>query len=619
MIMKKALRISHNSWFSDENFERNIKLVRENADAIDEITLFTNPTHQGYWTLEREKATAELLKKRIKSYRDAGIKRVGLNILSTLGHNEDGTTIAPKADLQYIMNIDGLTSGACLCPADDRFTPYVYEKYSYYAQTGADFIWLDDDIRARGHGIARDFCFCPECVKKFNLKFDTSYTIEEIRELYKKDWTFALKWKKSAYDTFNKLFATIKNAIKDTNPAVDIGYMSGLEATVTEWIEASGSTLGRPGGGFYNDLTPVQMFGKAFMMQQCIERYPDCIHDIQYEYEEYNFLTLQKSRYIAEMESSLMILSGCNGMLYNRFEHTAEFIDMMRKSAKKWDVLSDSNEGCKPLGVYCADFNQARALNEIGIPTTAYLDKASAFYVLSGDFNKFSNEQIEKMLKAGVYTDAVGLTWLKKKGFTDFGGEVGKCYPNGVWEYFTDHELNGGVPSRVRWVSLDIFKEADAYELIPGENSEVLSMLDSAFGGLRGASMYIHRREDGSMIAIDGCLMPKQLQTDNKKVQMTNVFEKMTNGRMPVVIEKRDIKVIPTITANDKNVNLMLVNAHFDPTGEFEVKLRTGKDFKLLTDEGELVPIAQRKEGDETIITFENMGAWSYVLLIGKI
>ena len=144
-------------------------------------------------------------------------------------------------------------------------------------------------------------------------------------------------------------------------------------------------------------------------------------------------------------------------------------------------------------------------------------------------------------------------------------------------------------------------------------------MLDSAFGGLRGASMYIHRREDGSMIAIDGCLMPKQLQTDNKKVQMTNVFEKMTNGKMPVVIEKRDIKVIPTITANDKNVNLMLVNAHFDPTGKFEVRLRTGKDFKLLTDEGELVPIAQRKEGEETVITFENMGAWSYVLLIGKI
>ena len=131
--MKKALRISHNSWFSDENFERNIKLVRENVDAIDEITLFTNPTHQGYWTLEREKATAELLKKRIKSYRDAGIKRVGLNILSTLGHNEDGTTIAPKADLQYIMNIDGATSGACLCPSDDRFAPYVYEKYSYYS------------------------------------------------------------------------------------------------------------------------------------------------------------------------------------------------------------------------------------------------------------------------------------------------------------------------------------------------------------------------------------------------------------------------------------------------------------------------------------------------------
>ena len=616
--MKKALRISYNAYFDDKVFERNIKLVRENADVIDEITLFTNPTHQGYWTLERERETVDVLKDRIKKYKEAGINRVGLNVLSTLGHNEDGTMIAPKADLQYIMNIDGVTSGACLCPSDDRFTPYVYEKYSYFASCGADFIWLDDDIRARGHGVAKDYCFCPECVKKFNLKFGTDYTIEQIRELYKRDWNFKLKWKQSAHDTFNRLFKTLRDAIKNTNPSVDIGYMSGLEATVPEWIESSGSTLGRPGGGFYNDLTPVQMFEKAFMMQQCIERYPKEITDIQYEYEEYNFLTLQKSRYIAELESSLMILAGCNGMLYNRLEHTADFVDMMRKSAKKWDVLCDSNEGCKPIGVFCVNCHQARCLNEIGIPTTAYMDKAYAFYILSGDWNRFSNDEIEKMLKIGVYTDAVGLTLLKKKGFCDLGGEVGICYPNGVWEHFTDHKLNGDVVSRERWVSLDIFKEADAFELIPDESAETLSMLNSAFGGLRGASMYVYRRDDGSVIAVDGCLMPKQLQTDNKKVQMTNVFDLITGEKMPVVIEKI-VKVIPTVTANERNVNIMLTNAHFDPTGEFEVKIRKGKDFKLLSGDGELIPISQRRKGEETVITVENMGAWQYLLLIGNV
>ena len=377
--MKKALRIGYNSYFDDKVFERSLKLVAANVDVVDEVTLFTEPTHHGYWTLERAKETAEVLKKRIKSYKDVGVKRVGLNVLCTLGHTEDGAAIAPMSDMQYMTNIDGVVSKSCVCPSDDRFFPYIAKRYSYFADTGADFIWLDDDIRIPGHGVVRDFCFCPECVKKFNLKYGTEYTVEEARELFRKDASFKGKWSASASDTVNRLCKTICDAVKSTNPAVDMGYMSGLWGTVKEWIVSSGSTLGRPGGGFYNDLTPVQMFDKFFQMQQIINLYPEAITDIQYEYEEYNFLTLQKSRYIAELESSLMILSGCNGMLYNRFEHTQEFIDMMRASAKKWDVLSDSNKGCKPLGVFCVHPNQARCLNEIGIPTTAYIDNASLF------------------------------------------------------------------------------------------------------------------------------------------------------------------------------------------------------------------------------------------------
>jgi hypothetical protein len=338
-----------------------------------------------------------------------GIKRVGLNVLCTIGHTEDGAAIAPKADMQYMMNLDGHVSGSCLCPSDDRFLAYVTKKYTLFAESGADFIWLDDDVRIHNHGVVSDYCFCPECVKKFNLKYGTEYDIEQIRIAYKEDPSFREKWHKSADETMIRLFKTIRTAIYDTAPTIDIGFMSGLDGTVEEWIDASGATLARPGGGFYNDLCPNDLFFKYFMMQQCIKRYPDAIKDIQYEYESYNFLTLQKSLHISELETSLMILSGCNGMLYNRWNHTQDFLDMMRKSAKKWGELAKSTKGCKALGVYCDQASTSHRLNEIGIATTPYLENACACFIIDNQWDGYCNEKIERILSIGVYTDAIGL------------------------------------------------------------------------------------------------------------------------------------------------------------------------------------------------------------------
>ena len=46
--MKKALRMVHNSYFSDYEFEKNYGTVSKNLDVVDEITFFTEPTHHGY-------------------------------------------------------------------------------------------------------------------------------------------------------------------------------------------------------------------------------------------------------------------------------------------------------------------------------------------------------------------------------------------------------------------------------------------------------------------------------------------------------------------------------------------------------------------------------------------
>lgn len=616
--MKKSLRMVYNSYFEDSVFERNLNLVSENLDVIDEITLFTEPTHHGYWETKRSEETAAVLTDRIKRYKAVGVRRVGLNVLCTIGHTEDGTEIAPKSDLQYMVNFDGVVSKSCLCPSDDRFNDYIAKRYAMFAKTGADFIWIDDDLRISNHGVVRDYCFCPACLKKFNAKYGTEYDIDQIRELFQNDPSFKPMWRASISDTIERLCKTIYDAINGTDQAVAIGYMSGLSDTVTEWIAASGSTLGRPGGGFCNDLNPIEVFDKHFQMQQIIMKYPKDVTDIQYEYESYNFLTLQKSLHISELESSLMILSGCNGMLYNRWEHTQDFLNMMRASAKKWDMLAASSAGGKTYGVYCGSSLMALCLNEIGIPVTPHLENACACYVIADEWNLYCNDEIEKMLSIGVYTDGEGLLKLKLRGFDDLGGDIAATYENGVWEHFPEHPFQPNLSDRERFTSLDIFHETNAFELSPDSGAEVISMLNSAFGGLRGCSAYVYRRGDGSVIVVDGCLMPKQIQTDNKKLQMTNAFERISAKQLPIVI-KKSIKVVPTVNANQSNVSIMLTNAHFDPTGEFEIRIRKGRDFKILSDAGELIPIDQQRSGNETVLTVESIGAWQYLILIGSV
>lgn len=615
--MKKALRMAHGSYWKQGEFEHNLELVAQNLDVIDEITLFTEPTHHGYQPDESVQETVSILHDRIRRYKELGVPRVGLNVLCTLGHTEDGAAIAPKADLQYMVNWDGVMSGSCLCPSDPRFTPYIIRRYKLYAGTGADFIWLDDDVRIHNHGVVRDYCFCDHCIRRYNERNGTFLSPEQVRSNFASDPAFRGSWHESASATLIGLFQSIREAIHSVDPKIDIGYMAGLKATVPAWIEASGAVLARPGGGFYNDLTPMEMFTKFSQMQRCIKRYPPAIRDIQYEYESYNFLSLQKSRHISRLETELMIAAGCTGILYNRWPHTADFLEMMAASAKKWDVFGDACAQSRAVGVYCDSEKAACALMEIGIPTTPYFESACAYFILGQEWDQFSDEQIAHMLCAGVYTDAQGHMNLAKRGIAELGGRIGQRYENGVWEHFMPHPINGDFESSERFVSLDIFHETDAYALLPEDGAETLSCLNSAFGGLRGCSAYFYRRKDGGAIAVDGCLMPRQLASENKKRQMANLFDLLSGNRVPVKIEK-SAKIIPVVNVGGESISILLVNAHFDPTGPFTCRVRIGQNYVMLGLDGSEMPVPAHREGDELLLSVPSIAGWEDCILIGR-
>lgn len=611
--MKKSLRIGYNRYYCDKNFKEHIEFIKKNAEHIDEITLFVEFCHHSYWDKDFIDKTAEILTDRIKRYKEIGIQSVGINVLCTRGHTEDGWDLLPKSDLQYETNENGEVSKSHLCIAGDDFKQYTKYKYATLTKTGADFIWSDDDLQVSN-------CYCDECIRQFNEAYGYHFDRKELAETERKDrdlavqrWNFVLK-------NTEQLYTIIADAIHEVNPKTKIGYMSIWGNDIPEWAEASRAVKGRPGGGFYDERTPIAVFDKYLSVQLQLQSYPERITDIQYEYEAFNYQTLDRSIHFTELESTLALMAGCNGVLYNNdiFYDRQPLIDMLAASSKKWDVLTEKNKNLKPTGVYCVGRGLARTLCELGIPVTLDFENAVAYFVLGDGWNTLNEEKIKTIFQKGAMTDGRGLEVLWEKGYGKFcGGKVKKVYLSGMAERFAEHTLCGDYQNHYRDAFMNfayyINNSGSAYEFDVEETAQVVSNLETITHEKLGCSLYIS--DNGNRFAADGYFFINSTKTHGKKAQIGNVLDWISGEKLPVKTPET-IKIMPAVQADDKgNMTLMLTNASFDNTGRFQCELRSDKPVYVIGKNGELKSLEQTTKSSKTIVTIENINSWDYILL----
>ncbi len=623
--MNKILRIGYNRYYSDAVFEEHLEFIKKNVDKIDGIVVFAEFSHYGYWSLEYSAENAALLKKRIAAYREAGVKRIGINLLCIVGHTEESWEVLPRAPFQYMVNYDGTESRSCLCPSTDEFVDYVSKRLALYAAAGADEVWIDDDLRITNHGVVRDFCYCPKCIERFNRDNGTSFTRKELVSALAKDKTVKKSWDKFKYDVMIRVFDAVKKGVHSISKDVKIGFMACDLDIKPEWLTACNASIARPGGGFWGDESPIEMFDKVFKVQRQIKLFPDNVADIQYEYESFPYEWMQRSQKISELESSLVLMSGCNGILFSGdiFNDKQATVDMIEKNTKKWDVLNAYNEGCKPIGVFCASPENSTRLGELSIPTTPYLENACAAMVLGDEFDAFTDAQIEAILDKNLLTDGKGLEILHTRGFGDrLGGKVASVRNSGMAQRFGDDELNGEYKNYYRDVFMNFVfgsygLDSFAYELAPSEKAKAVSYLERVTHQPDGVSAYKYE-ENGKKIFCDGYLFLEKAKTNAKRAQLINVLNWLSDGKLPIKVNKA-AKVIPIVTSNGDGVlNIMLSNASFDATGEFEIEISCADTFSLITDDGTLAGAKQRTENGKTVLTLENIEAWGYVLLTNQ-
>ena len=613
--MKKILRVGYNRYYCDENFNEHITYIKRNLPLIDEVTLFAEFSHYGYWDDAFVAENTAILKKRIATYRELGIKSVGVNLLDTRGHIEEGWDVFPKTDLPHEVDANGVASKCILCVGNTEYEAYISKRYAAYANIGADFIWIDDDLRLGNGGLG---CMCDSCISGFNTENGFAYNRTELNEKIRTDRAFKQLWLAFQNRALNRAAQVIQNAIKEANPDIKIGLMTiKPEPQLTV---SSGAVMVRPGGGFYDDRTPLDLFLKIMHVQKQTENFPKQITDIQYEYEAFNYQSLNRSMHLSELESTLALMSGCNGVLYNNdiFYDRQSLLDMIAKSAKKWDALTARNEKLRPAGVYCHDHSTAKMLNEAGIPITFDLNSAVCCFLEGNVLEYLDAETIEKMLSKGMMTDGKGLKILCEKGFTDVcGGTIKNAYDNGMAERFADHPLCGNYKNHYRDACMNfeyyIHNSGLAYELNPSAQAETVSYLETITHKKVGCSFYIY--EEKVRFATDGYLFRNSANTYAKKEQLVNVLDWVSKEKLPVKT-KETIKIMPTVKADAAgNMTIMLINASFDKTGSFECEIRNDKKFYILGEDGNLQPIQQTAKNDNTVVTVDNIDGWSYVLL----
>jgi len=618
--MKIALRIGYHRYYDDAVFAQHLEFIRRNADIIDEVTIFAEFSHYGYWPIQTSRDNAALLKQRIAAYREAGVPSVGINLLCTIGHMEESWDVLPRAPLPYLVDEHGVASKSCLCPSDPAFLEYTADRYAVYAQTGADFLWIDDDLRPCCHGSVNDLCFCDGCIRRFNQANHTAFSREELVQRINSDPAVQAAWEAWKHDVIASLCEVIEKAVHTANPAMEIGYMSCYLSDRRDWVVRSGAVKGRPGGGFYTDATPIDLFSKMFSIKQQLRSFPDYIKDLQYEYEAFNYQTLEKSMHISELETTLSLMAGCNGALYNNifFCDRQDLLDTLRTSRAKWKTLTRLNEGCRPAGVYCLSTHTALRLEEISIPTTAIPENAVAAVVTGQELTPLSDAEISRLLDMHLFTDGRGLAILHQRGFgSRCGGRVRTVYDNGMAERFSGHALNGDFPHEYRDVYMNTFG-TPACELEPDADAQILSHLERTTHVPGGCSMYCRESAQGIRFAVDGYLAPDSIKSAPKRAQLGNVIDWLSGNTLPVRIQK-PVKVIPTVMSDDHGtMNVMLTNVSFDKTGTFDCILRGSGDWSLIDAQGALIPLTGLRTETGTVITIDNIDGWNYLLLTNR-
>ncbi|HEY3332147.1 MAG TPA: hypothetical protein VGK19_19115 [Capsulimonadaceae bacterium] len=645
--MTLSYRIHVHQYETDEQFERLVRLLDAHKHAIDEIALFTEYWHHGYFPEADFTALTEIMAKRIDQLHAAGYGSVGINVLVTRGHLDEAWDFLslPFAPETYL---DGSQSRSVACITSPEFRTYILGKYASVARAEPDFVWVDDDIRL--HSGSNLACFCDRCLSDFE---GGRWTREALAEEFETRPGLRDAWIAYASGLVEKLLRDIEKTVHDACPDADIGLMTigvgrGYTANaMVSWQDALGGTRMRPGGGFYQDPSPRDMIGKALMISAQTVHYPSYVTDIQYELENFPYHKLDKSVATVLNECALAFASGCNGIAFNALKDLPGSLKpydalMAGIEAERpaWDLFVKATADTKQVGLYVGalhdhhdkvapvgptvpaisadvERNLARTLLEVGIPVTTDPSGATAHVLFGHSAATYSNAELTGILSKGAILDGAGAQIIYDRGLGDLVGvHIARSYDNGVFERYTDHKLNGPYAEDARDTRVSFWRAPADVLAIDELGVEPLAHLIGYDRSDLGPCAATFTNRLGGRVVTLGYSPSTYLGSAAKRTQMLNVADWASSARLPVLIEPV-IRVTPLVRASrDENrFAAVLLNTSYDETGSFTVRCRTGATSIYRATPTGPRELACRRVGNDLVVTIPQLAPWRYILL----
>ena len=598
-------RIGVPLWLTEDSFQRTVAFFKTQPGAVDELAFFTSETHPPL-PLDEMQRRAERLAKLLPRVRRQGMA-AGINVLATMGHHEENLDHSIQVPWQHVRDPFGKECLGSYCPSQPELLEYAKNIYTAMAQAGPDFLWIDDDVRLRGHKPVDFTCFCDLCLREFSAETGIAFTRDRLRAAFDagslaERLHLRRQWLEHNRKVIDRLFQTIEAAVHRVKPGLALGFMTGDRFyegyDFARWAKtlagpANAPVRWRPGGGFYSDEALLGLVDKANAIGRQTAALPPQVRIVESELENFPYQRLRKSARTTVLEAGAHMAAGTTGTAFNVLtmykDPLDEYVPLFRRICREqpffahlqkalgrsrtqgiwaaWhrDLFATVNPDGPWLSAGKMSLNEPYVLAEIGIPICYDQAGATATALSGSAVLAFSEAELRRIFSGGVLLDVDAWMALKRLGLEKWTGvRAAEAVDRDATEVLAAHPLNGKFAGWSRDCRQSFWWER-AYALHSESASETLARMSNYAGGDLGPCMTSYRNELGGRVVLMGYYPWAQIHSLPKSSQMKAVCGWLSDSRLPVVAESFAKTVIWSREGTAGRQAAVVLNASLDP------------------------------------------------------